>query len=242
MSDVHHHHGRVHQFAGPSFDPDLMHWWKFDNDLKDTVGDLDLTAQFGPPTYAAGVFNTGTEIDFDKRIFAKGGVSDTEIYGGKDGWTHTGWAKNNIDSDYWTTWYPVPTPLTTSAAIVYNVASQNKCEFYIQGQAGTKMRATGALIGAGMAGKWTFVACLWDEVAEESLFYRGLNGAALISTAGNKVGWTGPRLKPAVGEVRIASGTLVTGHMLDDIRIYSKLLSLEEINAIYDEGKAALGL
>jgi hypothetical protein len=88
---------------------------------------------------------------------------------------------------------------------------------------------------------WVFTGISWNNATETGSGYLGINGATLNGFALTDSGWTGPKRSSGVPDLTLG-GSVSWDVKLDDFRYYGRFLSTAEVTALYDEGKAALGI
>lgn len=217
-------------------DPDLVRWWQFENNLTDTISGLSLTPSVGgTPLYEAAVYGNGARAKSTSRDWRLYSQTCVQRDGGAD-FTVSCWFKAYVANDYQVFYYPFGGG--SESTILYNLKSQNKSEFAIRGSAGY-IKADGPYLD--MNNLWCFMAGTWDDTAEEAILYYSSNGAALGSVVGSEIGWSGPRAK-LDGYERVGVYGTATGTLIDDMRVYKRKFSSGDVDALFQDGKSALGL
>ena len=85
-------------------------------------------------------------------------------------------------------------------------------------------------------GDWIFQCGVWDNVLEQAIYYYGINGGALQTRAGVRMGWTGPRY-PLIDAMRI--GYFIVGDATQDhVKIWDIALTPAMVAALYAQGLA----
>lgn len=212
---------------------DLLHRWTFDGVYTD---DVDPAFTFvplaGTPTFEAALIDDGvrcTQSPQRGNLLTTGHTAATIDGGGS--FTACGWCKSNSLPSNFQILYPIRWPSFNNGWILQNSESSNYTEFLVGGNGGF-LRARGPKIGA--AAIWTFMAGVYDDVAESIVLYVGLDGAALNTYTDDTPGWTSRMTD--LGAIRSCYFP-VGDYTIDDARIYSTAFTLEEVTAVYDEFK-----
>jgi hypothetical protein len=234
--------GYTQQFrqAAAGLDPDLMHWWTFDDVYTDVVDEnYTFVPQAGTPTFVSGVWNNAVRVT---QTPSNGNLlvdvtTPTTIDGGAS-FTVTSWFKQNTASSSSSTMYVWGNSPIGNCWFLDNLNTQSEAEFFIAGTSGSISCKSAYISDTGV---WIFHAATWDEDTDTATKYHGVNGASLVTTNGVEASWTGPRKTFTATDLRCGyfTGGDVT---IDDCRIYRVAKDAAAIQALYDEGKAALGL
>jgi hypothetical protein len=215
--------------------PDLM-WIRGDGDSIDHVTGWTAVWDTGPEAYSfdavyGQAIDAGTPgglIEFTGR--------DTSVIG--DAGDHT-----------FTIWYHPSSPTSAAQSNVRWTGASNMWGFIVN-TGTTNIQAFVYDTGAGAKGinetfdaldVWSFFAMSWDNTAEDGTFYIGTDGGTLTTIPFSDFGWTGPKRTSGVDELLFA-GNISSRTRYDDFRYYGNVLTQVQINDIYVDGKAALGL
>lgn len=211
--------------------PVPIHVWDFEDDLTDSVSDLNLTFQYGSPTYAAGLDGQAVKAYNDNSTPWSSSVPTTTLDGGGS-FTVTTWVKQE---GIISTSFSIiqPTGATQGPWKIYNHQSLNylAAEVWNQAQTG-RYRATIAP-AFDDTNVWIFVAMTWDNAGLALKLYKGTNGAALVTADGVATNWlSGPRW---AGSTQFRALWYPSSWAwMDNTRIYNTALSESQIGAIYD--------
>lgn len=227
-------------FGGVGNPEGMLHHWTFDDVLTDEI-DAGFTwvPNLGSAQYNTGVFNNGTEIQ--PAVY-----DELEITG------KTVAAVDGGGSFSATTWYR---PVIQGSCQLFRLiepAVATKVEFLNNAGVGASQftihdtGASGIIRAAGpeitVIDQWTFFAGVYDDTGSGSVvLYQGTNGADLVATVGTpQFGWNGTR--DTLGTVELNCGFFTQRCILDDFRIYPFVLSVAQVQDMYDWGKYNLGI
>jgi hypothetical protein len=212
-------------------DPDLLAHWKFENNSIDEVAGYTPTWENGSAQYTDG-WGRAAKIDGSNNSLALS-VSVIRCGDGPD-LTCSFWHYPNNAGGANLTCARVDLSPT-----VYDFAltSQPTSPFVratVYGQSGFYRAEPNP---AGMAQVWNFVCMTWVDSTDTGVLYVGIDGAALQTTSLTDNSYVSPRNRQADG---IRLGWQPTNESwLDDFRYYRVV---KDVQALYDEGKTALGL
>lgn len=218
-------------------DPDLLAYWKYEDNSIDEVAGYNGVWNTGSAQYTAG-WGQAAKIDAGNAdIQAAATIARCGDY---DDLTFSFWHYPNNAAGANITCTRVALPITYNVLVV----SQPTAPFVrarVYGQAGYYGVEPAA---AGMAQVWNFICVTWIEASDTGVLYVGTDGGGIqnwaLADPGGAGAWTGPRLKTADG-FRLA-GWPTNESWLDDLRYYRVAKDAAGVQALYDEGKTALGL
>jgi len=212
----------------------LIHYYKFNNNLYDSIGTFDLLADFGTPTYTTGKLggSTGavTSTIGSMYIFGCAGTGaaasgflaadTTEAAAGVSAWSMTGW---------------VYCSGTTTQIINLLSSTSGQSSAYLQYDqkfGGLTFRASQVSCSTGT---WVF----FTVRVTGGTCYLSVNGGSESSSAWNTGSGTGG--KTQFNGIRIGSPSLYIAlyARVDDVRVFNHSLSSGEIAGIYNAGLPA---
>lgn len=212
----------------------LIHYYKFNNNLYDSIGAFDLVRDFGTTTYITGKLGGSsgavTSASASMYIFGCAGTGGaasgflaadtTEAAAGVSSWSMTGWV------------YCSGT--TTQIINLLSSTSGQSSAFlqYDQKFGGLTFRASGVSCSTGT---WVF----FTVRATGGTCYLSVNGGSESSSAWNTGSGTGG--KTQFNGIRIGSPSLYIAlyARVDDVRVFNHSLSSGEIAGIYNSGSPA---
>jgi hypothetical protein len=212
----------------------LIHYYKFNNNLYDSIGTFDLLTDFGTPTYTTGKLggSTGavTSTTGSMYIFGctgTGGAASgflaadaSEAASGVSAWSMTGWVYCSGTS-------------TQIINLLSSTSGQSSAFLqYDQKFGGLTFRASGVSCSTNT---WVF----FTVRVTGGTCYLSVNGGSESSSAWNTGSGTGG--KTQFNGIRIGSPSLYIAlyARVDDVRIFNHSLSSGEIAGIYNAGSPA---
>ncbi len=213
-------------------DPNLIGWWRFDGNAKDSSGNGNNGVETGDPTYVKG--KIGHAISFDgmsDRIEVNATLADNpELYPAK-AISVSAWLRTTVPRD-------------ALCSVIRHEFHFNSLQTYADGAWSTvfvnrygsmALRRSNLDWSKINDGKWHHYAATYNNGIHE-VWIDGIQDA--FNDYGPFPLWTGND-KPWVfgGKEDIAPGEEFYPGELDDVRIYNYALSKGEITTLYNEGK-----
>lgn len=203
----------------------LIHHWKFDGDATDSIAGDDFTA---PDAYSSGVLGSSAQVDAASSVLNAGDIADAD-FGAGDSFTVSLWIKFSES----------PTGLVRLLAKKNNTSSTGDAGwscYYTAGQViflisdGVTRAYWSSVVGAT---EYLLVTAVINRSSNVGSLY--LNGELVDNIESN-----GPL--SAIGSldnaINVSVYTPPSGSSyFDDIRIYSRALSPEDVAGLYLEGK-----
>jgi hypothetical protein len=213
--------------------PGLLAYWKWeDNNIDEVAGYLGVW-QNGSEQYVDG-WGRAAKVD-GSNYDIRSAVTATRC-GDREDLTWSFWYyPNNVSAGTTTCWRGVLPAVYDILLVVNNSSPFVRARVY--GQSGI-YGVEPAIAGTSQV--WNFVCMTWIESSDTGVLYHGIDGAALQTWSLADSAFVGPRRRNAT--VFGLGSFTVDEFWLDDFRYYGVAKDAAGVQALYDEGKTALGL
>lgn len=221
------------------FDPDLLTYWQYENSDADSILGISAPWQNGTPEYVDAVFGKGAAMDNSPANNYMLASASVATVGDTPDFTWTLWSYHDSSTNGTWNYARIKSPADYDILLVVNsVSNFVRARVF---ESNVAYLGSEAAIGGDIRNTWSFWAIAHEDATDTAYLYKGLNGASLVQlqlTAAG--GYVGPRRR-AADEIRM--GWLpVERTIFDDFRYYGVYKNSASVDAIYAEGKAALGL